>query len=295
MIVVREQPRSANLVTLGKLKRSLGITSSTEDVRLTELIEDVSSAVTEHCGREFARARVTEQLPSYAHTTLSLSRTPLLQVDEVRYLDDAISPSGYYISNPEAGFLYNPGSWASSQVYDSWLHVERVSMPGRHDYAVDYVGGYLMPDDELLMVQCSGIGSHLLAMVDSALDKFPILLSGELLNIEGFTSAAYNRRYTVIERSASGITVLEEIPNEQVDLLISAKVRGNALMPADLERIAIHEIKDRYFSEQRDATVTSESIGDWSEQRSASPYLDKDGSGLSLKTAQALRRWIRVM
>lgn len=50
----------ADLLTLDELKTALDITDSTQDAKLTQLIEDVSDVIRSHCNRDFA----TDTAPS---------------------------------------------------------------------------------------------------------------------------------------------------------------------------------------------------------------------------------------
>lgn len=305
-VTIVERPRSTNLVTLEKVKQSLGLTTTDIDVRLTDLIEDVSSAFVEYCGKHFARSIVTEFLEGYGDKTLSLARTPVVRVDEVRFDSSVLSSSGYDVSDPQAGFLYRLQGdvWNSTQPRRQWIEAEQVNMPGEQSWNVDYMGGYLMPSDDF-----TASGTVAVDAADSSFtfgavdDKWPLLTPGESVRFSGFANAANNGLFTVVTRTDTKITVIDTLITEAAAAVVTVRTNlpeNEYTLPRDLVRVAIGEIRDRFMSEQRDGTITSEKIGDWSgtygsSSKSGSSGNEENTFGFSQSTVRSLTRYVRVM
>lgn len=296
-VIVTERARTTAFVTLAKVKLALGIQNNDSDERLNELIEDVSDAVTQYCGRKFARETVTEHLEGHGHVTLSLARTPIQSVAEVRHITAAVSASGYSVSDPEAGFLYREDTWDSTQPTRTWIETDPINQPGSQDWHVDYIGGYLMPNDDFTSsaIVASGVENSF----NISGDTFPMLVSGERVIIAGFANDDNNGTFTVLSRTASKLIVdtdlVTEVPSGVIAVLTN--IPGNGFLPRDLQRIIMSEIRDQYKSEQRDSTIKSESIGDWSASYGgpSSSEGSSSFSGLMSNTEKSLTRWIRVM
>lgn len=297
-VTVIELPRSRNMATLERVKRAMNISDTESDERLSDLIADVSSAVVEHCGYEFARSLVTESLEGYGDTTLSLERTPIIRVDELRFCESVISPSGYDIVDAAAGLLYRRERFDSTQPIQQWLTASRVNMKGAQDWQVDYMGGFLMPEDDF---SASGICSVLAddqSFNLTSADRWPLLVSGERISIDGFNEEENNGTFIVISRTDQKLIVSSSLVTESasgaVDVIVS--LIGNTVLPRDLQRMVLAEIKDRFLSEERDSQLTSEKIGDWAATYAGRLQSESssDDSGFSAKTAAALRRYQRV-
>lgn len=308
MITVIEQPRSTRLVTLARMKRSLGFTDDNDerDTRLLDLIDDVSSAIVAYCGRTFARDYVVENMVSAGRTVLSLDRTPTLRVDQVSFgpvTDEnlPLNPSGYSIIDREAGFLGRDGElWDPTLPVRTWITPQVVNMPGQPDWYIEYTGGYLMPEDSFA---ASGVvvahgSDNSFEMTGS--DKWPLLVSGEQIRFTGFATSGNNGTHTVVSRTEDRLYVTSTLTHEIASgvVNISVDILGNTTLPRDLQRLAMQEISAGYFSEQRDGDIKSEKIGDWSASyggTSLGVMNELSGSGLTARVAQGLRRYMRIM
>lgn len=292
-ITVVEQPRSVLLTTVDAVIADLRLVNVSSDTwsLLETLVTDASDAISRSCQREFARASVTQKTVGYGRNILIVDRTPLMATSEVRYRDAAINGSGYSVYDAEAGFLWRDDGWTQSEVMTPWLTAEiRPSQPGRLDWAVDYIGGYLMPADDLV---CSGTlsANALDNSFNHADDDFPLVITGEYIRVTGMPTSANNGRHRVISRTVSKIVVGSTLTTETASGIARLYTRN---LPPDLERLCKMTIKDWWFTLTRDMTMTAESIGDWSAQYASAPFLAKDNYGLPPVVVAGLRRWTRV-
>lgn len=303
MIVVVESARTTVFTTLAHVKSELSLTDTNEsrDEVLSRMIEDASSAIVSYCDREFARATVTEKLEGYDRTLLMLNRTPLIDVSQVRYRGTAVTPAsgydsslGWSIHDPDAGFLFRPALFTSTQPRQTWIETEIVPMAGRQDWHVDYTGGYLMPGDNLV---ASGVMSA--AAADNSFNLpedddlyFPIIVAGEVVRTAGFTEASNNGKHVVVSRSRTKLIVASALVDEPASGFHRLTCQT---LPADLERRCLDTIKNWFLWVKRDMSITSESLGDWSASYASAPFLAADNFGLPPMVAAGLQKWARVV
>lgn len=137
--VVNAAP-SHDLTTLEKVKERLGITDTSADVLLANLITEVSAQIASYTGRVFASERVIEHIFSSGSHYLTLSRTPVSQVHSVTLDGEAVS--GWELWKASAGFLFRSAGWGRGAT--SWWPGYGYDY-GHQRYAVEYTGGYLLP------------------------------------------------------------------------------------------------------------------------------------------------------
>jgi hypothetical protein len=148
------------LTTVATLAGELGIAtpaaSSAAEADLERRIAVASSAIERYCGRVFAKATLTEAVSGYGTRFLRLSRPPLISITSVDLEDVAVSADDYRA--PVAGSLEaDAGLLAHVDGPWEWTAMERSSpMPEPSPateqplYEVVYVGGYVLPKDEVL-------------------------------------------------------------------------------------------------------------------------------------------------
>lgn len=298
-VQIVERARSTQLVALSKVKAAMGFTTdnAARDARLSELIDDVSDAIVAFCGRTFAREDVTEHLESIGRAVLVLDRTPVSIVDEVRFKEEVLEASGYSITDPDAGFLYRDDTWDDTSRKQQWITSERAHEPGRQDWHVDYIGGYLLPNDDFVASGiCTASGSTFSLPAEGETDAFPILVSGERIRFAGFANDDNNGTFIVVARTRSSVevegTLVHEVASGSVS--ITTRLYGNRVLPRDVERYALMAVQSWYHAEQRDVTKTSERIGDWSASYASEPFTAKDNFGLPPIAVAGLARYQRV-
>lgn len=303
MIVAIETARTKLFTTLARVKSELGLTDAVEarDTVLAQMIEDASAAIVTYCDREFARATVTENLEGYGRTTLMLTNTPLVEVTQVRFKANVISPAsgvdnigGWSVHDPNAGFLFRPALFTNTQPMQTWIETEIQPMAGRQDWHVDYTGGYLMPGDNLV---ASGVMSASAADNSFNLPEdddlyFPIIVAGEVIRMSGFGESDNNGKHTVVSRTPTKLVVASTLAEEPASGITRLTCQT---LPADLERRALDTVKNWFLWLKRDPSITSESLGDWSAAYASAPFLAADNYGLPPIVAAGLQKWARVV
>jgi hypothetical protein len=144
-LVVVEAAPSTMLTTLEKVKASLGITVTTKDEELTDLIQAASDFAVRYCGRSFALQKVREGLPGKGTNEILLSLTPIVAIDTVYYKEDLIDDTSYRISDAEVGSVQSDlgfrGSYYANR--NSWNDFP--STDAKEVYYFTYDGGYVLP------------------------------------------------------------------------------------------------------------------------------------------------------
>lgn len=302
MIVAIESPRTTLFTTLARVKSELGLTdvNADRDETLSRMIEDASSAVVSFCGRQFARDYVTEKLEGYDRTTMMLDHTPLMNVVQVRFRDNIIAPAsgfasdaGWSVSDPDVGLLFRQDLFDSTQPRRTWINTEIQPMAGRQDWHIDYIGGYLMPGDNLV-----ASGTMSAAASDNSFNLpeddelyFPIIVAGEVIRTTGFTESANNRKHTVVSRTRTKLVVASTLVDEPASGIHRLTCQT---LPSELERRVLDVVKFWFITIRRDASLTSESLGDWSAAYASAPFLAADNYGLPPTVVAGLQKWARV-
>jgi hypothetical protein len=127
---------SRALIALATVKDRLGITGSTEDTRLTDLIAEASSAIVTFLGRDLARQRYEESIAGHGRLLLQLARFPVDR-DSVTMTVDAVAVAAtdFAYSDHEIGHLFRGIGWPLSSDDDD-----------RNNVVVTYKAGYVLPD-----------------------------------------------------------------------------------------------------------------------------------------------------
>lgn len=218
----------------------------------TDLIRQASGLAESFCERVFARSMYTDQLPSDGRTTLMVDTTPLVEVVGVARDGSEIPASEFKVLDPEAGFLFRDGGWQADTPLAFRFNVTRMPFRSRGAYEVEYVGGYLLPDDDIeQIVTVDASSSSFLGT------NFPLLVKGDRISVSGYADDANNGVFTVVDADDSSISVdaslVDETPNE--DVLI--EVRN---LPYDVERAVIEMVRSWSVGNERDPSLEQESI-----------------------------------
>lgn len=148
-ITVVEQAGTWFLTTLARVKAELGITETTDDTMLIDLIDRASSAIAEETGRVFGVETVTETLDGSGSRLLGLSRTPIIEV--VTVTEDDVEITDYSVEDKRVGALYRAAGWGRSgglRMWGSEAFSSGYILPGigaSLRYAVTYQAGYVLP------------------------------------------------------------------------------------------------------------------------------------------------------
>lgn len=122
-----------------------------DDEALDRLIGRCSAMVETWCNRTFARERVIEVQRLEAPTLVLLTRTPVVTVHEFLLANVEIALGAWTLDDPAAGVI----RLARSERHDEFMW-RALGGPRLYDrdlltapaiYAIEYVGGYLLPDE----------------------------------------------------------------------------------------------------------------------------------------------------
>lgn len=291
-ITIVEAPRTTALTTLARMRRELGIppSNTSNDERLTDLIEEVSSAVVAFCQQPLIRQTVTERQVGFGRSVQMLSVTPVPRaaVTGVRFGDTTVS--GCTITDEKAGFIYRRECFADTRPVRQWIERDPVSMPGSPDWEFDYSGGYVLPGDDIVAsgTCVANAADNSFELVGTP-DYFPILVSGEFITVVGFATTSNNGRFKVLGRTPTKLFVGSALTQEAPSGVTVVACRN---LPPDLEGAVVVEVKARFRSQRRDPSIKAESLGDWSATYGGSA----EGSyvGLCAAAAGMLDRYVRV-
>jgi len=269
-LVITTAAQHSLLVDVPQLRRELGL-SETADAVLTEQARGVSAAIRTYCQQDFARVAVQESLPATGGAALMLTRTPVVQL--VALTQDSSPILDAVIEDARAGVLTRTGleswgwSWLSSARWwpgsaRSWdfgdtLMVPTALLPA---VVVDYVAGYLLPDDDLVTPYIAVDGA--LKTLTLSVGQYPLLVPGDTVETAGFATAANNATWTVLTRTATVLTVVETglVTEAQGASGGNPKTLRVRTLPDDILRASVDILKAWYISRARDPVVTSRSI-----------------------------------
>lgn len=162
-IIVTVPPTGSALTTVARVQAELGL--SGDDILLSALIEEASSAIIRECGWPFGLATYVETMKGSNSQYLGLSRVPIVSVSEV--LEDGVavaqvpatpwstpSEDNYYLDDLTAGSLFRPIGWGRTTGLKMWGWESFASgyiLPGGNSlfrYQVTYQAGYTLPSDD---------------------------------------------------------------------------------------------------------------------------------------------------
>jgi hypothetical protein len=204
------------LTTLHRVKEELGLelTDASHDAYLQFLINAATTSIEKFTGRKFAQETLVEHVPGYGSTRIMVSRTPIVEINEIRVgeppVDPAvIDPTTYAIEDRHAGLIRRINfTWRYTGFSRQWIERERLPGTEAPTIAVDYKGGYVTPK---------------MAEDDPELQRdLPYdLENAALMLITTRFATRGERRDIVTERvmSASFTYSRSELPQEVVDIL----------------------------------------------------------------------------
>lgn len=120
------------LTTIEALKSELSIPTedSSQDAVLARAINAASDAVRRYCGRDFARAKVTEHLIGRGSPALLVSLSPIVSVEAVAIQGQEVDVSELAIDDGAGILVRLHGTWPESD---------------RPNVSVSYTGGWVTP------------------------------------------------------------------------------------------------------------------------------------------------------
>jgi hypothetical protein len=301
--------RSRRLTHREYVKRQLGLSGSTEDLLLDDLIHEYSAAIESHCRRIFAREVVTETLAGYDDLYLQLSRTPLVSVPAVNF--DGSPVTDFEVADRDEGTLYRRDGWGwtaqSEAGLTGWQRWPRGGQPlvRRVEplYSVpSYVGGYVLPSLDVVAQTTISAAAGDSSFNDSA-NGFPGgaagILAGDVVDVSGFATAANNGRFAITGNPAAGkITVAGTLADAAAGATVTIRFRGRAdVRPLDdVEKACIEAVKSGYLQRKDDPQVVEKQVGQLRIRRGEAQTggsIFSDYPGLPAVCVGLLRPWVR--
>lgn len=301
LITVRRPAEARELVLLSRVKRALGIdlASVDQDALLNELIDSASRMVEDFTDRVFARELITEKIGNRETdlrdgftTRLMLRRTPVLMIEQIRFDGTAIPIDTVMIEDPDAGFLFRPEGFTSTELVRQ--AIDRVSV-GRTEplWEIDYSAGFILPTFPTI--------SKTFTSTEVNTDDDTITIVGHELEAgdtirfttDGTLPAPLkrNRDYFVRDTTTDTFKVAEQRGGAVLDLTSGGSGTHTATrqrtLPASLEQDVVEIVSALHAGKGRNPDVTSEKLGDWS----ASFADPRNSSGVPHAVASRLERW----
>jgi hypothetical protein len=287
--------RSIRLTRVENVQEDLGI--STDTAMLNRMIDEASAAIVSYCHRGFAREAYTETLPGFGNIHLMLARTPIVGTPSAVSLDSSVL-TDWSVADAAAGMLYRRAGWSwTTQAFPglsaggSFLDFGS-PIPGSEEplYSVDYVAGYLLPDQNLLAKTTISAASADNSFNDSAGLLPSLLKSGDIVTTSGFATAANNGRFvasgtpTINKVIVTGGTLVTEAAGATVTVIVQS-------LPFDVEKAAIECVKTWYMARNQDTRIVEKQVGPMRIR-----YSESDASLALLPAAciGLLRPWVRL-
>lgn len=288
----------AILTTKDRLKTDLGITSTSDDAMMDDMIREASAAVEAYCNRIFSRQVYSEVVESYGGPYQPLYHAPVLVLASSSY--NGVTTTDVSISDKEQGLLYKQAgfNW-TAQSFPSLIGGGRfldfghpIPMSEEKLWTFAYTAGWIVPSQNIL----SAGKLSVLASDDSfntSDTSFPALLkSGDIIETCGFTNAVNNGRFQV-----TGTPTTSKVVITSTDTLVAQATGGtpNLLfqnLPRDVERAVNETAKTIYANRAKDSSIISRSAGPLSITHTQSNKIYD--SALPPVAVGYLRRYVRV-
>lgn len=275
------------LTTLAKVKTELGITDSARDALLEGYIDVASSAIERRCGRKFQRITVTAEAHEGTGTKqLLVDRTPLVSITSIEEDGTALESDDYEIEDADAGIIRREDGWAASGRSCIGISLTPVPGTGERTFEVTYVGGFALPNDEVLAGVTASESSDVqtlespaapvetgaLVVTTSAGEAgaadYVVTWKGEALCSGSIAAGELPGDVDLGEHSEDlegfTLTVEEAEASEVSYAVVGTDTAVEVTLPPELEKACVETVKALYHAQARDPAVASESIGDYS-------------------------------
>ena len=130
------------LTTLARVKRELGLTDTTNDAHLRNLIAEASDACASHSDRVWGLQTYKESVPGYGDTTLLLTHAPIVGTPS-EVLHDNTPVTDFEVADADAGALYRRAGWNWTT---AWGYGAAPSPRGELPlFTITYQAGFVLP------------------------------------------------------------------------------------------------------------------------------------------------------
>lgn len=234
-------PNSTALLSPLRVKDELGITSSTYDTLLTNLIAQAENLVWNLLGYSGFRGLRRETLRGSRRTELVLRALPVLRIDAATYRGVSVDPATLIIANANAGIL------TSNQGFDS--------CGDPSEWQIDYISGWFLQGDVVT-------GDLNVVALDSSYNSttgsLPLyVVPGDFIAVTGSLESANNGLKRVLTADVDEITVDAVLVDEDP----SPATLGFQTIPAEIERAAFEAVQTWFLARTRNPSISSKTIG----------------------------------
>lgn len=287
----------ALLTTLARVKAALELTSTADDVFLTDKVRAASDAISAFCRRIFPRQVYQEVAGAQGGIEFLCAQAPVVALGTVSF--DGTVLTDVTIQDAEVGTIYRKGGfdWTAQRFAGLGASMRGLDfgtpLPLQEEplWTVDYTAGFIMPGQNLISVATVSVALADQSFNDSA-SGFPALLkAGDVIETSGFDNAANNGRFLV-----SGTPTAAKIVVTGGALVLEAAAAGRTVLvqslPSDVEQATIETVVSMYANRATDGNIVEKQAGlmrlRYSEQGANQQHV-----GLPGVAASRLRRWLR--
>lgn len=145
MLTVTTPATSKRLAQPSDVVYELGLSGAEATIIITDMVDQASAAIVSYCNREFALETVEETLPTTGSCNLMLTRTPIASISSITFNGVTVPATDYFLTEPEAGFVFNPNGWGDSAQRTYGLSGTPVQNSRAYLLKATYSAGYVPP------------------------------------------------------------------------------------------------------------------------------------------------------
>lgn len=201
-ITVVTPASSSNLALLADVKELLGISGSSEDDLLNDMIAYSTAMIEDYLGYKPGLATVDETLAGNGRQELMLSRFPVASITSITLDSTTVDSDDYDLQEPEAGIVFKETCWAYTGK--------------KYRYTARYQYGYTLPED----------GSPTLPL---SIQNAATILVTNLYNNKGVDTSLESEKfpdvYEVVYGKSRGTNVINRFLSPEIKSLLDPYVK----------------------------------------------------------------------
>lgn len=295
--------QKTRLTTAARVQAELFGGTATDTTLIEAEIDRATAAILAYCHRPFTREAYTETLGAFNDIHLQLARTPIVGTPSSVSWNTSVL-TDWSVADREKGWLYRRLGWSwTAQVRGgligtgAWLD-QGWPLPRQEEpqFSVDYVAGYLLPDDNVTATTISAAAADN-SFNDSAAGFPALLKAGDVITVSGFTgagAAAANKRHVVTGTPTTSkvqvtSTLVDDAAGETVTITFQT-------LPYDVEKACIETTKAYYLQRYDDPNIEEKQVAVMRLRFGArgGQTIFSDPQGLPPNVVGLLRPWVRA-
>jgi len=291
-----------NLTTLERLKDSLGVTSTAEDVLMTDAIETASDAASKYCGRVFVRQAYKEVGAAFGGIEFQTREAPITVLTSVLYdsgvlTDVSIGDAQQGVLYRQAGFAWTAQAWPGLAGGGRFMDMG-TPIAGQEEprWTVNYTAGFIPPGFDRVSIPTLYAHSTDNSFNDSSSGFAPassFLTAGDIVETKGFAQAVNNGRH-VVSGTPTSTKIVVTTTLAAGDTATSSGTADRSLLtqtlPRDVERGVLEIAKTLHQQRKTDSAVVEKQMG-----AARLRFNEQGGAGVALppRAVGLLRPWVR--